>query len=796
MPGCKDIYEEKLRHNRASEVLKEMWRVVSQLDDLTSVNNAVGSAMSKATQNGIVEFINEFINYCPQLLKISKTSVFHDAIKYRQEKDFRPYPSSDLAIATIKYNDSGDFMSHTAAKKAPIERLNQVPGAASKCSVSAFYEKALLDARKQIEREMERFKFCERETKTKAFSKEGRGAGVKKGKTRPPRLTHLETSISRHNAHIVKLELILRLLDNDELSPEQVNDVRDFLEDNVERNQDDFEEFSDVDELYNSLPLEKVEGLEDLVTIVPPGLVKGAANAVLGLKTSLAASTTQMPASLASTAQQGNSIQDPVDDTSSQDSNFDIASKSPPSKNSVVSSVSSTPTGNHSAAVSSNVSARTLVGGSTATAILSGAGSVRGVLDNSVSAVPPASVNLSSSVKEDENTSFPGQRSSSSIVEIGLGRGIVRGSVAGVISSQPSNSVPLGSGSIIPSNGALVAIPAASDIAKRNILGTDERIGSSDTVQTLVSPLSNRILLPQVSKANEGTGSSDSNNVSDPAVIGGRVFSPSVVPGVQWRPGSLFQNQVEVGQFHGRTEIAPDQREKLLQWFHQVQQQSQPGVSHLTGGNHKQFSAQQQTSLLQQFNSQNSTLLSQVGLGLGVQAPGLNTVTSNSLQQSNSIQQQSAQHALNLPAPKDLVEDQQQQQSSSEDVVVEPVTSSGLNRNLLNEDDMKATYSVDSAAAGSGSGSLIEPVQVPRDIDLSPGQPLQSNRPSVSLGVIGRRSVSDLGPLVITSVGQLQTLEEYMTIYTICRCSSLLTTSFPNPKIQNVQRIIFLDTLQ
>lgn len=49
--------------------------------------------------------------------------------------------------------------------------------------------------------------------------------------------THLETSITRHKAHIMKLELILRLLDNDELSPEQVNDVKDFLDDYVERNQ-------------------------------------------------------------------------------------------------------------------------------------------------------------------------------------------------------------------------------------------------------------------------------------------------------------------------------------------------------------------------------------------------------------------------------------------------------------------------------------------------------------------------------------------------------------------------------
>ncbi|KAI4319688.1 hypothetical protein MLD38_033259 [Melastoma candidum] len=107
---------------------------------------------------------------------------------------------------------------------------------------------------------MEIFKICEKEAKTKAFSKEGlgqqpktdpkekaksetrdwinnvvgeletqinifeaemEGLSVKKGKTRPPRLTHLETSITRHEAHIMKLELILRLLDNDESSPEQ-----------------------------------------------------------------------------------------------------------------------------------------------------------------------------------------------------------------------------------------------------------------------------------------------------------------------------------------------------------------------------------------------------------------------------------------------------------------------------------------------------------------------------------------------------------------------------------------------
>lgn len=49
--------------------------------------------------------------------------------------------------------------------------------------------------------------------------------------------THLEESIARHKLHIIKLELILRLLDNDELSPDEVLDVKDLVEDYVERNQ-------------------------------------------------------------------------------------------------------------------------------------------------------------------------------------------------------------------------------------------------------------------------------------------------------------------------------------------------------------------------------------------------------------------------------------------------------------------------------------------------------------------------------------------------------------------------------
>ncbi|KAL2536499.1 transcription regulator NOT2/NOT3/NOT5 family protein [Forsythia ovata] len=595
--------------------------------------------------------------------------------------------------------------------------------------VSASYEQALMDARKQIEREMERFKICEKETKTKAFSKEGlgqqpktdpkekaksetrdwlnnvvselenqidsfeaeiEGLSVKKGKTRPPRLTHLETSITRHKAHIKKLELILRLLDNDELSPEQVNDVKDFLDDYVERNQEDFDEFSDVDDLYSSLPLDKVESLEELVTIGAPALVKVTVTTLI---------------------QQGASGQEQVDETASQDSNSDTVARTPPPKNSVLSSSApQTPLGSHATPVAG-------------------------------AAVDSSSVTISSVAEEEET--FPGRKSSIALAETGF-RGVSRGA----LTSQPSSTIPLSSGSTISSSGALGALPSASEMGKRNILGTDERLGNGGMMQSLVSPVGSRIVLPQAAKGNDGLGSADTGNVSEGGVMGGRVFSPSGVPSIQWRPGSSFQNQNEAGQLRGRTEIAPDQREKFLQRYQQVQQQSQTnllGMPSLAGG--KQYATQQQNPLLQQFTSQSSSV-AQLGLGVGVQA----LPASLQQQQPSAIHQPSNQQAPVTTASREAdtgltkVEELQEQQAISEDSSAESGSNSGLGKNLMQEDELKPSYALDAPQAGV-AGSLAESSQVMRDTDLSPGQPLQSNPPSGSLGVIGRRSVSDLGAI-------------------------------------------------
>ncbi|KAG4122449.1 hypothetical protein ERO13_D11G267900v2 [Gossypium hirsutum] len=674
--------------------------------------------------------------------------------------------------------------------------------------VSASYEQALVDARKQIEREMERFKICEKETKTKAFSKEGlgqqpktdpkekaksetrdwlnnvvgelesqidsfeaeiEGLSVKKGKTKPPRLTHLETSITRHKAHIMKLELILRLLDNDELSPEQVNDVKDFLDDYVERNQEDFDEFSDVDELYNSLALDKVDALEDLVAIGP--LSKAAP--ILGLKPSLASSTSQGP--------QVSSSLEHAEDSASQDSNSDIA-RTPPSKSSAITSATATPSGSHPIPAPLNLSPHSLSGASTPPIVLPGSSSARSVLENTGTTNPSSPVNLPNATKEEDITSFPGRRPSPSLTDTGV-RGIARGGLSG----QPSSSIPLVSGSMASGNGALGAVPSVSDMAKRTILGTDERPGNSSMVQSLVSPLSNRMMLPQTAKANDGSASVDSSNPSESAGIPGRVFSPSMVSGMQWRPGSSFQNQNDPGQFRGRTEIAPDMREKYLQRLQQVQQQGHSnllGVPPLAGGNLKQFSAQQ-APLMQQFNSQSSSLSLQSGLGLGGQAPGFNSVTAASLQQQqNPMQQQSSQQALATSVPKDgdvgnAKVEEQQPHNLPDDSSSEAVPTSGLAKNLMNEDEMKTQYAIDSTAAVSGS--LTEPAQVIRDVDLFPGQPLQSNQSSSGLGVIGWRSVTDFGAIGDNLSGSMNTGGMHDQLYNL----QMLEASYykiPQPK--------------
>ncbi|XP_059424085.1 CCR4-NOT transcription complex subunit 3-like isoform X2 [Carassius carassius] len=161
-------------------------------------------------------------------------------------------------------------------------------------------KRQLVENRKLIETQMERFKVVERETKTKAYSKEGLGLAQKvdpaqkekeemeqwltntidtlnmqvdqfeseveslsvqtrkkKGdKEKQDRIEELKRLIERHRYHIRMLETILRMLDNDSIQVDAINKIKDDVEYYIDSSQDpDFEE---NEFLYDDLDLEEI----------------------------------------------------------------------------------------------------------------------------------------------------------------------------------------------------------------------------------------------------------------------------------------------------------------------------------------------------------------------------------------------------------------------------------------------------------------------------------------------------------------------------------------------------------
>ncbi|XP_029023575.1 CCR4-NOT transcription complex subunit 3-like isoform X2 [Betta splendens] len=172
-------------------------------------------------------------------------------------------------------------------------------------------KRQLVENRKLIETQMERFKVVERETKTKAYSKEGLGLAQKvdpaqkekdevgawltntidtlnmqvdqfeseveslsvqtrkkKGdKEKQDRIEELKKFIEKHRYHIRMLETILRMLDNDSVQVEAIRKIKDDVEYYIDSSQDpDFEE---NEFLYDDLDLEEIP--VSLVATSPPG---------------------------------------------------------------------------------------------------------------------------------------------------------------------------------------------------------------------------------------------------------------------------------------------------------------------------------------------------------------------------------------------------------------------------------------------------------------------------------------------------------------------------------------------
>ncbi len=158
----------------------------------------------------------------------------------------------------------------------------------------------LIDARKLIETKMEAFKYCEKETKTKTYSKEGLakaekltpeeeakkatcewiaeiiekltqmaeekdleverlGAGRGK-KTNKNLIEECNHFLSMHRFHLTKLEGIMRLVNNDVLDVEVVDPIKEDLDYYIESYEDDdYQQAYDEEFFYEALGLDNLQ---------------------------------------------------------------------------------------------------------------------------------------------------------------------------------------------------------------------------------------------------------------------------------------------------------------------------------------------------------------------------------------------------------------------------------------------------------------------------------------------------------------------------------------------------------
>ncbi|CAL8290435.1 unnamed protein product [Merluccius merluccius] len=261
-------------------------------------------------------------------------------------------------------------------------------------------KRQLVENRKLIETQMERFKVVERETKTKAYSKEGLGLAQKvdpaqrekeetgqwltntidtlnmqvdqfeseveslsvqtrkkKGdKEKQDRIEELKRLIERHRFHIRMLETILRMLDNDSVQVDSVLKIKDDVEYYIDSSQDpDFEE---NEFLYDDLDLEDIP----LVATSPSGQGNIEDEMFLhssSTPTSTTSSSPIPPSPAACTAENSEDDKKRGRSTDSEVSQSPVKNGTP----SLLSSFSSSSTSGSSSSSSSLVSMASIVGG-------------------------------------------------------------------------------------------------------------------------------------------------------------------------------------------------------------------------------------------------------------------------------------------------------------------------------------------------------------------------------------------------------------------------------------------------
>lgn len=137
VPDITLVYNLKLRHLQALELVKQIWQQILNLDDATlkALIRTPQRLLFTAAQFGIVEFLTILIRSHPDLIwKVDEQSrsIFHIAVVHRQEKVFNLIKEIGALkdfIALYK-DDKNNNMLHLAGKLPRPGRLNTDSGAA------------------------------------------------------------------------------------------------------------------------------------------------------------------------------------------------------------------------------------------------------------------------------------------------------------------------------------------------------------------------------------------------------------------------------------------------------------------------------------------------------------------------------------------------------------------------------------------------------------------------------------------------------------------------------------------
>uniref|UniRef100_A0A8C2AV70 CCR4-NOT transcription complex subunit 3 n=1 Tax=Cyprinus carpio TaxID=7962 RepID=A0A8C2AV70_CYPCA len=304
-------------------------------------------------------------------------------------------------------------------------------------------KRQLVENRKLIETQMERFKVVERETKTKAYSKEGLGLAQKvdpaqkekeeteqwltntidtlnmqvdqfeseveslsvqtrkkKGdKEKQDRIEELKRLIERHRYHILMLETILRMLDNDSIQVDAIHKIKDDVEYYIDSSQDpDFEE---NEFLYDDLDLEEIPAT--LMATSPQGHNEDEMFLHSSSTPTSTTSSSPIPPSPAT------GTMEISEDKRGRSTDSEVSQSPVKNGNPSLSSFSSSASSGSSSSSSSLVSMATVVSGCTA---VSGGSSLLGSFSSAVQqhapqSQPQAQVKLSSTSVLSNNTPSP-----------------------------------------------------------------------------------------------------------------------------------------------------------------------------------------------------------------------------------------------------------------------------------------------------------------------------------------------------------------------------------------------------